>query len=183
MKAEGTLALRLGLTTHVSPLRLRLARLSKRYPSSTSECLEDWLIDVANVRGARIVTRPMGLPPGFVGPPAGELTTEALVVALCMVQSLDRPQMLRLAAQFISRGAVEVRVLSLVAERERAGSILGAMALQALRIDPLHVPWRALADTFGAKACVRDAIIHWTRLAEPLMRHHGGAAGTWRLVA
>ncbi len=45
---ERVLAQRLGTTVHVSPLRMKLARLREAYPSPSTECLEDWLVDVAN---------------------------------------------------------------------------------------------------------------------------------------
>ena len=51
------LAVRLGTTVHESSLWRKLMRLSAEYPSPGATACEDWLVDVANARGARIVTR------------------------------------------------------------------------------------------------------------------------------
>jgi hypothetical protein len=176
------LAQRLGTTVHVSPLRFRLERLRAAWPSATAACLEDWLVDVANARGVRVVERP-GAPADFTAPPADTLSAEDLVVAICQLQCLDRPQMVRLAAQLISRAAVDVPRLALVARRERVERVLAALADAALRVAPTHPTWRALAALFRDAAPLRDVILHWTRLAEPIMIPGRPNAAGWRLVA
>src|SRR5207244_12528738 len=99
MAKEITLAKRLGRTCHVSPLRMKLARLWSRKPG-LAEVLEDWLVDVANSRGARIVTS--RTPANFVnGPDSNELTNEEVVVGLLLPKNRDRPQLFRLSAQLI----------------------------------------------------------------------------------
>lgn len=180
---EPALAVRLGVTVHVSPLRIRLAGLSKRYPSPDSACLEDWLLDVANRRGARIVTRAHA--PGFVfvPPPADKLSNEDLVVAICQAQGADRPQLLRLAAQLVSRGQLDVTALRRAAVRERAGAVLGALAREALKVDPAHEHWGSLAAAFAREPPLRDTILPWSRLAEPVMANGRCNAEAWRLVA
>ena len=60
-------------------------------------------------------------------------------MGLLLTQNLDRPQMLRLAAQLISRGAVDFEELAAVAVRERVGFILAELARNACRVDPEHV--------------------------------------------
>ena len=180
---QKTLADRLGLTAHVSAFRMRVESLMKRYPSDTAACLDDWLLDVANSRGARIVIREPPAPPGFVPPPEGLFTREELVVAICMLQGLDRPQLLRLAAQFISRNELDLVVLARLATRERAGSVLNALAEEALKVAPEHTAWSFLAKTFARTARPHDAVTHWTRLAQPVMAKGRVNAASWRLVA
>jgi len=85
-----TLAKRLGMTTHVSVLERRLRSLVQEYPSNTALALEDWLLDLANARRARIVQWD-NPPKSFMPPPQEKISNEELVVAICMMQRLDRP--------------------------------------------------------------------------------------------
>ncbi|MBN1671030.1 MAG: hypothetical protein JXR37_08365 [Kiritimatiellae bacterium] len=178
-----TLAKRLGMAVHVSPLRFRLRALRDRFPSRTAKVLEDWLIDEANARGARVVSRANREGDGFVAPPIETLSNEELVVGLCQIQCIDRPQILRLAAQLISRRAVDCARLCLAAERERVGRILAELAKQALRVEPDHDLWRDLQAGLGNQAPLRDSLLHWTRLAEPVLKDGRVNAAAWRLVA
>lgn len=180
---EHRLADRLGMTVHISPLRYRLERLRLEFPSATAKHLEDWLVDVANARGARVVMRPVSPPDGFRPPPESRLRNEDLVVGICQLQCLDRPQMLRLAGQLISRRAVEPARLCLLATRERVGSVLAALAREALRVEPGHELWRALLHEFQNEPVPRDVLLHWTRLAEPVMRSGAPNAQAWKLAA
>ena len=68
---------------------MKLIRLWRRNPGLT-EVLEDWLIDLANSRGARIVTR-NDLASPLKGPNLNEVTNEELVVGLLLPQNRDRP--------------------------------------------------------------------------------------------
>ena len=154
------LAARLGTTVHVSALRFRLRRLMKQYPSATASSLEDWLLDIANCRGARIVIRVPSAPPEFVPPPLSKLSQEELVVAICMPQGEDRPQLLRLAAQLVSRGELALAKLAIAARRERVGSVMRAMAEAALKVDPSHSAWLFVADKFATSPPLRDVVIH-----------------------
>jgi hypothetical protein len=162
---------------------MKLKRIEHLYPSNGTECLEDWLVDVANSRGARIVFRPAASGTGFAPPPVELLSNEELVVAICQFECLDRPQMLRLAAQLISREAVETHPLILVARRERAGRLLAELARQALRIDPFHEVWRAILRAFRDERPLREPVLHWTRLAEPIPVDGRCNAKNWKLVA
>lgn len=180
---EPILAERLGMTVHVSVLRHRLCALQKRFPSPGCRCLEDWLVDVANGRGARIVVRPNRPNAPFTPPAETELSNEELVVGLCQLQALDRPQMIRLAAELITRGAARVSALALVARRERVERVLAELARQALRVDAAHPQWRQIAEAFGNQPRLRSAILHWTRLAQPVMKDGRCNAASWKLVA
>ena len=182
---KATLANRLGTTTHQSPLRFKLVGLMREFPALRASALEDWLIDVANARGARVVFREENPEAVFErqSPPLNRLSNEELVAALCQPQCIDRPPLLRLAGQLISRHAVVASVLLLVAERERVGFILAELARQALRIAPDHALWRQLAAALANVRRPRDVLLHWTRLAEPVMRNGRCNAESWRLVA
>ena len=179
---QPALGVRLGLSMHVSSLRFRLADVARCFPSTDAACLEDWLLDVANARGARIVVRDHEPDARFVPPPVDAISNEELVVAICQLQGADRPQLLRLAAQLVSRGDMNVPVLIRLAVRERTGSVLGAMAREALRVTE-HPAWRALADAFATAPRPHDVVIHWTRLAQPVMAGGRYNAASWRLVA
>jgi hypothetical protein len=178
-----TLARRLGKTVHASPLRFKLERLRRRFPCAPCACVEDWMLVVANARGARVVTPPFALPADFSAPPPDLLSNEELVCGICQPNALDRPQMLRLAAQLVSRGAVDVPRLGREAERERAGPILAELSRQALKVDPDHPAWRALRVRFAGEPPLREPLLHWTRLAEPVMKDGRCNAESWRLVA
>jgi hypothetical protein len=184
MKAnESNLAARLGMSVHVSPLRFKLKRLRGRHESATAECIEDWLVDVANARGARVVCRAEPPDTDFSPPTETELANEELIVAICQLQCRDRPQMLRLAAQLISQQAATPERLVLTAERERVSPILAELARQALHVEPAHALWRHLLDKFAHTVRLRDTLLHWTRLAEPIPANGRLSAGGWRLVA
>lgn len=180
---EPRLATRLGCTVHVSPLRIRLAKLAERHPSAGASCLEDWLLDVANARGARVVVRPGSTSTALAAPPRDELTDEELVVAICHLAGADRPQMLRLAAQLISRGSLDLTPLIRLAVRERTGAVLAAMAAGALKVAPTHPAWLAIHRAFAAAPPPHDVVIHWSRLAEPVMANGRCNAASWKLVA
>ncbi len=90
--------------------------------------------------------------------------------------------MLRLAAQFISRNAVDAEALLLVARRERVEPVLAELSRQALKVNPNHTLWRQIQDAFLDYG-VREPLLHWTRLAEPLMEKGRCNAVSWRLVA
>ena len=182
-RIQPTLGDRLGLTVHVSAFRMRVESLAKRFPSSTAACLDDWLLDVANCRGARIIIREPPAPADFMPPPKDIFTQEELVVAICMLQGLDRPQLLRLAAQIISRNEFNLVALARVATRERVGPVLNAMAKEAIKVAPEHPAWSFLARTFAGAAYPHDVVMHWTRLAQPIMSNGRVNAASWRLVA
>ena len=182
-KTEDVLAKRLGMTVHESPLRMKLLRLAMRFPSSSAECLEDWLVDVANDRGARVVFREARSDRAVLGVTEEELSNEELVVGICQLQCLDRPQMLRLSAQLVSRAQLNMRYLCLVAEQERVGDVLASLARAALHVSPRHPSWLAILEKFGDGRPLRASLLHWTRLAEPVMMPGVCNAQNWKLVA
>ena len=178
-----TLVQRLGVTMHVSPLRVRLANIMRAFPSSGAQCLEDWLLDVANARGACFVTRWPPANVDFVPPPLILLSNEELVVAICQPHNLDRPQMLRAAAQLVSMQAVNGDVLLATSCRERADLVLADLARQTVHVSPEHILWRKICNALAGLPAPRSPIIHWTRLAVPIPDERGCNAIAWKLVA
>ncbi len=168
---------------HVSPLRFKLKRLAAQFPVQDANCLEDWLIDMANARGARIVQRAIQDKGTTILPAESLLTNEELIVGICQLQCLDRPQMLRLAAQLISRGVVQLSRLTYLAVQERTGSVLAELARQSLKVDSSHSGWRFLADAFQHEPPLKEPLLHWTRLAEPVMKDGRCNAEGWKLVS
>lgn len=166
---------------HVSPLRMKLARLQGAYPCERADALEDWLVAAANARGARVVTLPA--PSTGAVAPIAELPDEELVVALCQLNCLDRPQILRLAAQLVSRGGLRLDALVAIAVRERAEPVLAELARLALRVEPEHTAWTGIRDAFPDPPLLREPLLHWSRLAEPVMEKGKPNAAGWRLVA
>ena len=104
-------------------------------------------------------------------------------MALCALQRADRPQILRLAAQLVSRGQLDVGSLRLVARRERVERVLAELARQALKVEPSHPTWHSLLEAFGALPHLRSPLLHWTRLANPLFQPGKCDPIGWRLVA
>lgn len=176
------LAQRLGISRHISPLRFKLKRLAGKNDSPKAVCLEDWLVNIANARGACVVM-PFAAACDFIPPTEEDLLNEELVAAICQPENLDRPQMLRLAAQLITGHAVNVKKLCLIARRERVERVLAELARQALRVEPAHTEWNAILTMFGSELPFREPLLHWTRLAEPVMGPRGYNAVGWRLVA
>lgn len=179
---SNTLAERLGKTIHVSPLRMKLTGIAARYPLQSAPTLEDWLIELANRRGASIVFRDGLSDRVSPMPDENEFTNEELVTAICQLQCQDRPQMLRLAAQLISRGGLNGLKLQRLAVRERTGCVLAELARQALRIAPEHQLWNQLLKAFKHEPPLREPLLHWTRLAHPVMHPGKCNAQGWILV-
>jgi hypothetical protein len=179
----GTLGARLGKTVHVSPLRFSIERLRQQFPCPECLCAEDWLVVLANSRGARVVTPPFSPKSTFVAPDLQTLDDESLVVAICQLNCRDRPQMLRLAAQLISRGGLDMELLQFIAQRERAEPVLAELSRQALKVDSAHISWLALHEAFRGQPALREPLLHWTRLAEPVMKGGRVNAESWQLVA
>jgi len=171
------------MATHQSVLDHRVRALAADSPSDADASIEDWLLDVANARGARVVQRREPAVDAAFRPPSEQgLSNEELVVAICLLQRRDRPQILRLAGQLISREAVDVPALIRLARRERAEVVLGEMARQALRVDPRHPAWLALGEAFPLRRPLSSPVIHWQRLAWPVMTTRGYNAERWELV-
>ena len=85
-----TLACRLGVTAHCSPLEMQLVRLSQKYPLKDAECLENWLMAVAHARGARVARRVFQMEDPV--PSSNELSNEEVVVGICLPSLADRPK-------------------------------------------------------------------------------------------
>ena len=179
---RGRLADRLGLSVHQSVLERRIRKLMQVYVLAASQRPEDWLMAVAHVRGAKVVMRPDGVDAAFVAPPQTLFPNEELVVAICALQRVDEPQCLRLAAQLVSRGAVSVRRLILLARRERADRVLGELARQALQVESDHLIWQQIAEAFPQRCALRSPVAHWQRLAWPVMSERRPNAERWVLV-
>lgn len=177
---SGRLANRLGLTYHRSPLLMRVRRLMKDFPTGTDEPL-GWLLDVANGRGLRIVSRS-----GFAGTaviPCEELfSCEELAVALCLLEHPDELQPLRVTAQMISAAELKRPRLERLIVCERVQPVLADMAHQALKVAPDHSEWKWVAQVCGPPQ-QGTPLLHWTRLAEPVPGSLPVASGSWRLVA
>lgn len=179
---NNTLAKRMGWTVHVSPLRMKLCRLWKR-DQWDAKVLEDWLVDIANARGARLVTRNPETHRATRAVSESELSNAELAVGLLLTQNLDRPQILRLAAQLISADAVSFDELKLLAVQERVERVLAELARQALRVEPKHSLWSKIAEAFQTCEVPRQPLLHYTRLAEPVPVNGRVNAQCWRLVA
>ncbi len=165
MIAETTLAHRLGVTTHVSPLRMKIRRLMAVYPGQGVECMEDWLLDLANARGARSVSR-VAAHTGLEGdlPDRETFSNAELVIAVCQPQNRDRPQWLRAAAELISKEDVELEELLRKARHERVERVLAELSKQALKAEPEHGFWLGINEAFSNARPFSDTLIHWTRL-------------------
>jgi hypothetical protein len=117
------------------------------------------------------------------GPNLMGLTNEELVVGLLLPQNRDRPQIIRLAAQLISRRAVSFRELIWIAIRERVGFILAELARQACEADPAHPLWRRIRERFATEKPPISPIAHHTRLAQPVMKNGRLNVKNWVLVS
>jgi hypothetical protein len=144
--------------------------------------LEQWLIDVANQRGARSVRRPAP-PSNFTAPGDAVLSGAELIVALCQLQCLDQPHILRVAAQLISRGAFDATQLRRIAVMERVEPILQGLSRLALHVDPASQYWRTVGGMFAPTGSLREPLLHWSRLAQPVMQNGHCNAASWELLA
>ncbi len=154
---------------------MRIGRLMRSHPGHGGLCMEDWLLDLANHRGAGSVTRPGTRPDSTVDFPDRNLISNAeLVVAICQPQNRDRPQWLRAAAELISRGDVDTGELIAKARRERVDRVLAELSRQALKAEPGHALWLTVNNAFPHARPYLDSLIHWTRLtskkADPALR-------------
>jgi hypothetical protein len=181
--APQTFAARLGITANASVLRRRILRLMKEFPADEDAGVEAWLMELANLRGARSVQRRLDRMPAWIPPSVTALSDEELTAALLLPETADHPQLIRLAAQFISRGALELPGLIQLARRERLERILAELARGALQAEPEHAAWRTLFNAFHGERPFRVPVIHWTRLAEPVMLPGEPNAHGWRLAS
>lgn len=165
MKDEQSLAQRLGQSVHVSLLRRRVAGLQKRYPGLEPAYLEDWLLDLANHRGARSVSRSVeSLRAEWEAPSEEVFSNAELALAICQPHNRDRPQWFRVAAELISSGRVDLPDLLILARKERCERIFAELSKQALRAEPRHEIWSKIQAEFCDAASLPDTLIHWSRL-------------------
>ena len=141
------------------------------------------MVGLANDRGFKVVQSPLRTAECPSLPEPDQLSNEELAVGMCQTECLDIPQMLRLPAQIISRKSIDIDMLLLVATRERAERVLAELSRQAIKLDPQHEFWRRINDSFADRQGFSSPILHWTRLAEPVMKDGRCHAGKWRLVA
>lgn len=180
---EATLACRMGVLVHQSPLRFRMKRLQGSADEGNRLSLEDWLAELANRRGATVVFRQQEASAGNRWPDQETFSDEELVIALCQVNCVDQPQLLRLPAQLISRGRLDMDVLLHLARMERAARTLKELATQALKVEPTHPAWCRIAEEFSGEKPFAEPLIHWSRLAEPLFAAGKANPIGWKLVA
>ncbi len=173
-----SLAQRMGITAPCSPLLMRVATLARR---AGMDSPQDWLLAVANARGYRIVTPVASMRAGSPLEAEGLISNEELAVVLLHPMLPDRPQLLRLPAQIISRG-VNVPQLLRISRMEGTNRLLLALARLALRVDAGHAEWGAIAVGLEGVSPLRVPLLHWTRLAEPVPSARMVAEG-WKLVA
>lgn len=178
-----TLADRMGVSVHQSPLRFKIRRFLAQSHGGEMLAPEDWLAELANRRGASVVFRQQEVPAGKSWPDPDNFSDEELVVALCQVNCVDQPQLLRLPAQLISRGRLDLDILLRLARMERAARTLKGLATQALKVEPNHEAWRRIAEAFSDEKPFIEPLIHWTRLAEPLFAAGRANPIGWKLVA
>ncbi|HMP90063.1 MAG TPA: hypothetical protein PJ991_07670 [Kiritimatiellia bacterium] len=176
------LADRLGTTCHVSPLRMKIRRLMGCYPAHQATVPEDWLVDVAISRGVKHFVRDAAEGAVFLAPPQEEFSDEELVVGLCQTVALDRPQMVRMAGQIITRNKLDLEKFQRLIEMERVEVVVAELARAALRCDSDHPLWRTLWESYQRYAGVRSPVIHWSRLAEPMLGKNHQIQG-WKLAS
>lgn len=147
--------------------------------------MEDWLLAVANARGARVVVRAVAQDAevAFEAPPREVFSDEELVTGILLLCRRDVPQLLRPAAQLVSRGHLDIPRLLHQGRKERTCRSLKMLALQALHVDPDHAAWREVLEGVQEWPEYSQPLIHWTRLAEPRMRRNAPGAEAWVLVS
>jgi hypothetical protein len=167
------LARKLGDTTHVSCLVIRLERLS-----GAAERLPEWLLKTAVERGAKHYQRHFdpSLPPDN---PA--ISEEEIGVALCLGQMPDEPWFIRAAAQLLSSPQVNPQRLVRLAAMERVEPVLLHIAAACQRAGEASEPWNTLRRQLHLRRSVRtDALPHWTRFAIlPGLTQNGYAPPQW----
>lgn len=176
-----TLAQRLGITAPCSVLLWKLRRLRREFPVADAGDLESWLVELAHSRGFHAIqrrTEALSFPITLE-----QLCNEELAVALLHPSLRDEPQLMRPAAQIISRGVVDAAKLTAIAEQASASRILANLAMQAMKAAPAHAVWNSVSVALENAAPLRENVIHWTRLAEPVMKPRGPHNGEWRLIA
>ena len=171
--SAATLARRLGDTSHISGLAIRLGRLS-----GAGDRLPDWLLKTAVEGGAKHYQREFdpSLPPDN---PA--IADEEIGIALCLGQLPDDPWFIRAAAQLLSSPRVDPGRLARLAEMERVEPVLLHIATAADHAGEASEPWVTLRRRLRSRRTVRtDSLPHWTRFAIlPGLMRNGYAPPQW----
>lgn len=182
-KNQKLLGERLGLTVHQSILRWKVKTLMHDSSGGEDVSEEEWLVALANHRHLNVVFCANRELSKFKMPDEEVFPDEELITALCLLQSRDQPQMLRLAAQRISRGNFSMIRLLRLAEMERIQTVLKTLAATAVKIEAKHPAWNEILTAFSNIKPLKEPLLHWTRLAEPIMTATGVNASSWRLIA
>jgi hypothetical protein len=113
MEGAPRLANRFGKTYHRSYLRKKLERLRDHDPEAMPG-FEELLIKVAQMRADNV--------PG--GPSVADVPNEELIVALFLLENVDRPGLLESAALLLSRLPLDQKELTRLAKQERVDFLL-----------------------------------------------------------
>jgi hypothetical protein len=175
-----TRAAALGIPAPVSPLLIRAWKIKRTQAGWAQSSVADWLLALANERGYRAAV-PARVLPRISDPGLTAFPNEEVAIALMHPSGEDRPRLLRLAAQMISRGGLSGNSLVLLARREGAARILAELARLALCVNPEHADWQQIAAMLRAERPLRVPLLHWTRLAEPVVSR-GFVSDGWRLA-
>lgn len=152
---------------------MKVGRLIKAYPIADASCPEDWLLDIANARGCKSITRhPSKITEPVVAPPVSLFSNAELTAALCHPQNKDRPQWFRAAAELITSGQVDPRDLQVIAKKERLIDLFVALAEPALRAFPRDSNWEQIQGFADCRTRpLKDSLVHWSRLAKKRSSH------------
>src|ERR1035441_979580 len=152
-----TLARKLGDTSHVSGLAIRLARLSR-----AGDRLPEWLLKVAVERGAAHYRRDFHPP---LPPDNPTIPDEEIGIALCLGQHPYKLDNVRVAVQLLSSPRVDPAGLCRLAVQERCEPVLLHIATIADRFAPTLDPWAYLPPPLPPRPVPStEALPHWTRL-------------------
>ena len=73
--------------------------------------------------------------------------------------------------------------LTWLAMRERIEFILAELARQACNVEPRHPLWRQIVEKFATRNPPRSPLVHYTRLAQPVMKNGRVNVEKWVLVS
>ena len=141
----------LGMTYHMSPLRMKMLRLGLPDP-------KQWQT-LAVQRGCThypTVSKPVE------DPGLDLLSNEELGLALLLGELPYDPQAIRLSAQLLS-GEIEVGKLLFFAKRERLECLLNRMASDILSFGVNHSNWQKILDSTNSREFPEAVLPHPTR--------------------
>lgn len=139
-------------------------------------------MDVAIRRGLGQFVRDSSCEQHFESPSMDKFSMEELIVALCYTGGLDRPQLIRMAGLLINRYELDMPALLRLVELERTEPIMAELAEAALHCAPDHPRWQMIWSTYSEYAGTTSPVIHWSRLAEPVVGYLHKIEG-WRLAS